>query len=84
MYNTKYEDHNYIKEIYIKEKFKGSLYQKIDFTETYIQYPTLSYNEIILTLIDKFDVEHIKYTPNQINLFKSNYRKKIIWQPECI
>ena len=50
-------------------------YQKLYFTETYIQYPTLTYNEIVLNIINKFDISHISYTPNQFNVFKSKYKK---------
>ena len=43
------------------------LYQKIYFTETHIQYPILALNEIVLILIDKYDIEYIKYTPIDLN-----------------
>ena len=55
---------------------KNSLYQKIFFTETYIDYPTLTYNEILLNLLEHYELEKITFIPNQFNVFKSNYNKK--------
>ena len=56
---------------------ENTLYQKIFFNETYIQYPSLSYNEILLNLVDKYGITKINYSPNQFNVFKSLYNKKI-------
>ena len=84
---NKYEEHNYVQESIIKEKFKNNLvtkiemkntlYQKIFFNETYIQYPSLLYNKILLNLVDKYGITKINYSPNQFNAFKSLYNKKI-------
>ena len=83
-----FDNHNYVKEKIIKDKFKNNqinsenirehLYQKIYFTETYLQYPNLTYNEILLNMIEKYEVGKITFTPNQFNVFKSNYNKKNI------
>ena len=55
---------------------KNPLYQKIFFTETYIDYPRLTYNEILLNLLEHYELEKITFTPNKFNVFKSNYNKK--------
>ena len=55
---------------------KNPLYQKIFFTETYIDYPRLTYNEILLNFWEYYEIEKIIFTPNQFNVFKSNHNKK--------
>ena len=84
----KYEDHNYIKEKIIKDKIKKNtvtteemedyLHQKIYFQESYIDYPTLTYNQIAINLVEKYEVKKLVYTYQNFNVFKSTYNKKFI------
>ena len=52
-------------------------YQKIYFMETYYQYPSLTYNQIVLNLIDKYKIKKILFTNNNFNVCKSKYQNKI-------
>ena len=82
----KYEDHNYIKEERIKEKIRNqdlssiemedSLYQKLYFQEIYSTYPTMTYNQIVLNIVEKFNIKKIKYSLNSFNKFKLSLNKK--------
>ena len=53
------------------------LHQKIYFQETYLQYPNLNYNQILVNICEKFNLKKISYTCQNFNVFKSNYQKKI-------
>lgn len=59
---------------------KNPLYQKIFFTETYIECSTLTYNKFILNLLEHYELEKITFTLNQINVFKSNWKTKMMIQ----
>ena len=43
----------------------------------YIQYPSLTYNQILINIFEKFNLKRISYTYQNFNVFKSNYNKKI-------
>ena len=83
-----YEKHNYIIESKSKEKIaknqatyeeiKEYQYQKIYFMETFYQYPSLSYNQILLNLVEKYNIKNIKFTNKNFNVCKSIYQKKYI------
>ena len=52
---------------------KNPLFQKIFFTETYIDYLTLTYSDILLNVLEYYKIENVSFIPNQFNVFKSNY-----------
>lgn len=55
---------------------EDALYQKIYFQEIYSTYLTMTYNQIVLNIVDKFNTKKIKYSLNSFNVFKSNLNKK--------
>ena len=67
-----YENHNYIQEGIIRKKIrnkettldemKDPKFKKYYFIESYLQYPTLNYNEILLNLIHQYELTKIYYT----------------------
>jgi hypothetical protein len=83
---AEYENHNYVKEKLIKERINRNeidekdmseyLYQKIYFKETYAQYPTMRYNQILLSMIEKYKVKKVLYNNNNFNVFKNAIKKK--------
>jgi len=58
---------------------KNHDYQKYYFIETFLQYPTLSNNEILLSLIKKFELRTISYTKDQFSKFKKELNQKHIY-----
>ena len=46
----------------------------------YSTYPTMTYNQIVLNIMDKFNTKKIKYSLNSFKVFKSNLNKKTIYQ----
>ena len=81
--------HNYAKTEIIRNKIrnntattddmKDSLFQKIYFIETFLNYPTLSYNEIAICLVNKYNIEEIKFSPSQFSKAKYDIIKKQIF-----
>ena len=57
-------------------EMEDELYQKIYFQEIYSTYPNMTYNQIVLNLVEKFSIKNIKYSLNSFNVFKSNSNKK--------
>ena len=45
------------------------------FIETYFQYPTLNYNQILISLIKKYEINKIIYTSTQFSNYKANLKK---------
>ena len=82
-----YKKHNYIIEDIIKQKIlkndvtndemKDYLFQKIYFMETHAQYPSLTYNQILLGMLDKYKLKKVSFTNKNFNVCKNNYQKKI-------
>ena len=63
---AEYENHNYVKEKLIKKRINRNeidericmnIYIKKYFQETYAQYPTMTYNQILLNMIEKYKVK---------------------------
>ena len=54
---------------------KEYLYQKIYFEETFKQYPTMTYNQILLSLIEKNNVKKIEYNNKKFSMFKNSLKK---------
>ena len=50
-------------------------YQKMFFIETYSNYPILNYNQILISLVKKYEVNKIIYTSNQFSNYKANLKK---------
>ena len=48
------------------------LYQKIYFQETYTQYPAMIYNQILVHLIEKYEVKKILYSAQNFSVLKKN------------
>ena len=81
----KYELHNYVKAEIIREKIHNNTatneemnsyeYQKMFFIETYSNYPTLNYNQILISLVKKYEVNIIIYTSNHFSNYKANLKK---------
>ena len=81
----KYELHNYVKSEIIREKIHNNSatneemnsyeYQKMFFIETFSNYPTLNYNQILISLVKKYEVNKIIYTSNQFSNYKANLKK---------
>ena len=67
-----YEQHNYAQEEIIYNKIKSNnvtseemkefKYQKFFFINTFINYPTLNYNEIAINLVNPFDLDKWRNT----------------------
>ena len=55
---------------------EDAFHQKIYFQYTFSTYPTLSYNQIVLNLVEKYNVKKIHYNLNSFNVFKTNFNKK--------
>ena len=84
---TKFEEHNYIKEKNIYEKIENNkiseekmnnLIIKQYFKYMYLNYPTISYNNILLKLLEQYNNKKCYFTLKQFNTFKNNYNRKII------
>lgn len=58
----------------MKDKF-----QKYYFTETFLHYPSLSYNEKLVSLVSKFEPEKIYYTSKNFNYYKMKKNKSYIY-----
>lgn len=58
---------------------KNHNYQKYYFIETFLKYPTISYNKILLSLIKKFELRTISYTKVQFSKFKTELNQKYIY-----
>ena len=50
-------------------------FQKMYFIEVHSQYPTLNCNQILLSLINKYEVDKIIFTNSQFSNFKANFKK---------
>ena len=48
---------------------EDAFHQKIYFQYTFSTYPTLSYNQIVLNLVEKYNVKKIHYNLNSFNVF---------------
>ena len=81
----KYEVHNYVKSDIFREKINNNIatneemkefeFQKSFFIETYSKYPTLSYNQILISLVKKYEINKIIYTSTQFSICKANLKK---------
>ena len=58
------------------EDMKDIKFQKIFFIETFLNFPTLNYNEIALSLVNKYNIKPIKFTPSQFSKTKYEISKK--------
>ena len=84
-----YESHNYIQDEIIRKKIKNKeatleemkdpKFQKHYFIESYLQYPTLNYNEILINLIHQYELTKISYSKAQFSKFKSELNKRYIY-----
>ena len=54
---------------------KEYIYQKMYFEETFKQYPTMTYNQILLSLIEKYNVKKIEYNNKNFSVFKNSLKK---------
>ena len=82
----KYEEHNYSKNIIIQnkirnktatlEEMKEKIFQKYYFIESFMNYPTLNYNEIAINLVNNYEIEKILFTNAEFSKFKNEYYKK--------
>ena len=52
---------------------EDAFHQKNYFQYTFSTYPTLSYNKIVLNLVEKYNVKKIHYNLNSFNVFKTNF-----------
>ena len=55
------------------------IYQKIYFQETFIQYPTVNYNnynQILLSLVEKYNVKKVVYNHQNFSVLKNDLNKK--------
>lgn len=87
--SVEYGNHNYVQNQIIrnkirsntatKEEMKEPKFQKFYFIETFINFPTLNYNEIAICLVNKYNVEQIKFTPSQFSKCKYDILKKQIF-----
>ena len=59
-----------------KKTWKINLIKK-NILNIYINFPTLSYNHILLKLSEKCDIKTYYYSLKEFNNFKSNYNQKI-------
>ena len=76
-----YENLNYIQEEIIRKKIrnketildemKDPKFQKYNFIKSYLQNPTLNYNEILINLIHQYELTKISYTKAQFSKYKS-------------
>ena len=90
----KYENHNYLKsqiikdkinkDIVTKEEMKEPEFQKYYFTETHSKYPSLSYNEILVSLVNKFEVQKIYYTSQKFSNYKTKLNRAYIYSKNNI
>ena len=82
-------DHGYIKTEIIREKIrkddikkdnmKDPKFQKYYFIETFLQYPSLTYNEILVSLVNKFEPKKIYYTSKNFSFYKTKKNKPYIY-----
>ena len=52
------------------------LFQNVYFLETFLNYPQLTYNQIALNIIEKYNLIKMSFTNNSFNVMESNYYKK--------
>lgn len=81
----KYEEHNYAKNYYIYKKIekndiieydmKKASFQEQYFKYIYLNFRTLTYNDILVLIFEKYNVKEIYYTLTKFNNFKSNINK---------
>ena len=84
-----YENHIYFQQEIIRKKIrnkeatlneiKGPKFQKYNFIESYLQNPTLNYNEILINLIHQYELTKISYTKDQFSKYKNELNKKYIY-----
>ena len=84
-----YENHIYFQQEIIRKKIrnkeatlneiKGPKFQKYIFIESYLQNPTLNYNEILINLIHQYELTKISYTKDQFSKYKNELNKKYIY-----
>jgi len=55
------------KDTVTNKEMKQPTFQKYYFTETHSKYPSLSYNEILVSLVNKYEVPKIYYTSKQFS-----------------
>ena len=53
-------------------------YQEQFFIYMHINYPTLSYNDIILYLSEKYNPNNFYYSLKKFNNFKMNHNRKLL------
>ena len=85
--NLVYKEHNYIKSKIALEKIKSKnvdediiespLYQSTYFKYMTDLHPSLTYDDIVLELIDRFKVKQIKFSKSQFSNFKNRKKEKI-------
>ena len=56
---------------------KNTLFQKFYFLDTFLNYPHLTYNQIDLNIIEKYNLKKLSFTNNSFNIMKTNYKKII-------
>ena len=54
-----------------------SEFQKNYFKFMYINYPTLSYNDILLIISEKYQPNKLYYSLKKFNTFKMNYKNNL-------
>lgn len=59
------------------DEMKEYLYQKIYFEESFKQYLTMTYNQILLSLIEKYKVKKIEYNNKNFSVFKNSLKKPL-------
>ena len=62
-----------------KEEMKEKKFQKYYFAETHSKYPSISYNEILLSLVNKYEVKKIYYTSKQFSNYKTKLNMEYIY-----
>ena len=45
--------------------------------DTFLNYPHLTYNQIDLNIIEKYNLKKLSFTNNSFNIMKTNYKKII-------
>ena len=67
------------KDTVTKEEMKESTFKKYYFTETHSKYPSLSYNEILVSLVNKYEVPKVYYTSKQFSNYKTKLNREYIY-----
>lgn len=62
-----------------KEEIKEPTFQKYYFTKTHSKYPLLSYNEILVSLVNKYEVSKIYHTSKQFSNYKTKLNRAYIY-----